>query len=229
LIGPDGTVYATNDAVLFAVDAANHFSISAPAMVTAGSAFSVTVTALDANNQTAVGYTGTIRFTSSDMGFGVSLPADYTFTVADAGAHTFTGGVTLVTAGNQTVTATDTANASITGPSNRIEGFAAAATHFAVSPPASATAGAAFSFTVTAQDQFDNTDTYYGGTVHFSSSDGQATLPANSTLTNGTGSFNATLKTMGSQTLTATDTADASITGTSNIVMVITPATHFAV
>jgi hypothetical protein len=43
------------------------------------------------------------------------VPADYTFVAADNGAHTFTNGVTLVTASSQTVTATDTTNNSITG------------------------------------------------------------------------------------------------------------------
>ena len=62
--------------------------------------------------------------------------------------------------------------------------IAGPATDFAVSAPASATAGTAFAFTVTALDQFNNTATSYAGTVHFTSSDGAATLPANSTLTN---------------------------------------------
>ena len=75
------------------------------------------------------------------------------------------------------------------------------ATHFLVSAPASATAGSAFSFTVTAQDQFNNPTTGYAGTVHFTSSDGSAVLPANSTLTNGAGTFSATLKTAGNQTI----------------------------
>jgi hypothetical protein len=55
----------------------------------------------------------------------------------------------------------------------------------------------------------------YSGIVHFTSSDAQAVLPANATLTNGIGPFNATLKTAGTQTITATDTVTASITGTS--------------
>jgi hypothetical protein len=208
--------------------AATHFTVSAPASATAGQAFSITVMAQDVSNQTAA-YTGTIHFTSSDMGAGVSLPADYTFTVADAGVHTFSG-VTLVTAGNQTLTATDTVNASITGTSNNILVNAAAATHFAVSAPASATAGLAFSFTVTTLDQFNNTATGYGGTVHFTSTDGGAILPADSTLTSGTASFSATLVTTGSQTIIATDTVNASITGTSNTVLVsAAAATHFSV
>jgi probable HAF family extracellular repeat protein len=47
------------------------------------------------------------------------LPADYTFTAADAGVHTFSdtglGETTVVTPGDQTVTATDTADDTITG------------------------------------------------------------------------------------------------------------------
>ena len=96
--------------------------------------------------------------------------------------------------------------------------------HFAVSTPASATAGSAFSFTVTALDQINNTVTGYSGTVHFTSSDGTATLPANSTLTNGVGTFSATLRTAGGQTITATDTVTSSITGTSNPLTVPSPA-----
>jgi len=40
----------------------------------------------------------------------------------------------------------------------------------------------AFSFTVTARDVFNNVATGYAGTVHITSTDGAAVLPANSTL-----------------------------------------------
>src|SRR5262245_64330164 len=80
----------------------------------------------------------------------------------------------------------------------------------------------------TAQDQSNNTATGYTGTVHFSSTDGNATLPANSTLSNGTGSFSATLRTAGFQTLTATDTLSGSVTGTSNAIQVSAAATGSA-
>ena len=62
---------------------------------------------------------------------------------------------------------------------------------------------------------------------HFTSTDGAAVLPANSTLTNGTGTFSATLKTVGTQTITATDTVTASITGASGTIVVASgvPAT----
>src|SRR5438067_932084 len=107
---------------------------------------------------------------------------------------------------------------------------AAEATHLMVSAPSSATAGSAFNFTVTAQDQFNNTATGYTGTVHFTSSDGAASLPANSTLANGVGTFSATLKTAGNQSIAATDTVSSSIAGTSNpIAVASSAATHFAV
>jgi FG-GAP-like repeat/FG-GAP repeat len=93
-------------------------------------------------------------------------------------------------------------------------------THLSVTAPASATAGTAFNFKVTALDASNNQVTNYSGTVHFTSIDAQAVLPANSTLTNGTGTFSVTLKTAGGQTITATDTAKASIAGTSNSITV---------
>ena len=80
----------------------------------------------------------------------------------------------------------------------------------------------AFSFTVTALDQSDNKATGYTGKVHFTSSDAAAVLPANATLTNGMGTFfPATLKTAGTQTITATDTVTATIIGTSGNITVL--------
>ena len=73
--------------------------------------------------------------------------------------------------------------------------LAADATHFGVGAPAVVLTNASFSFTVTALDPFNNVATGYAGTVHFTSSDGAAVLPANSTLTSGVKTFTATLKT----------------------------------
>jgi hypothetical protein len=49
------------------------------------------------------------------------------------------------------------------------------------------------------------------------------TVPADATLTAGTGTFSATLQTAGNQSITETDTANAAITGTSNAVSVPSP------
>ena len=59
----------------YGAQTATHLTISAPASVTAGSLFTVTVTAKDASEQTVTGYTGTINFTSTDTALGVILPA----------------------------------------------------------------------------------------------------------------------------------------------------------
>jgi hypothetical protein len=71
------------------------------------------VTALDPYGNRATSYRGTIHFTSSDKK--ARLPANYTFTSADNGAHTFQNGATLKTVGTQSITATDTVVSSITG------------------------------------------------------------------------------------------------------------------
>ena len=134
------------------------------------------------------------------------------------GTGTFSA--TLKTAPSQTITATDTANPSITGSSSSINVSAAAVSQLSITTPVNATVGIAFNFTVTAEDLFSNTATSYSGTVHFSSTDGQAVLPANSMLTNGTGTFSATPKTNGNQSITATDTAKTSITGISSSINV---------
>ena len=212
----DGTITGASNSIAVSAAAATHYSVSTPSSAAAGTAFNFTVTALDQFNNTATGYTGTVRFSSSDGS--ATLPANSTLS---NGTGTFS--TTLKTAGNQTITATDTASSSVTGTSNSIAVSAAAATHYSVSAPSSATTGTAFNFTVTALDQFNNTATGYTGTVRFSSSDGSATLPANSTLSNGTGTFSATLRTAGNQTITGTDTVTSSINGTSNLIAVASP------
>lgn len=181
---------------------------------TAGTAESFTVTPEDSAGNPSSDYTGTVHFSSSDAS--ATLPNNTTFNKAAAPFQ-----VTFGTAGNQSVIATDIATSSITG-SETVPVNAGPATNFAVSAPSNATAGAPFNFTVTAQDHYGNTATAYGGTVHFTSSDTHATLPADSTLSGGTGTFQATLNTAGSQTITATDSTTSSITGPSGSITVAT-------
>jgi hypothetical protein len=195
--------------------AASQFAVNAPAGSTAGSAFSVTLTALDPYNNTATGYTGTVHFKSTDGQ--ASLPGDYTFTAADAGMHTFTNGVILKTAGSKTVTASDPVTASITGSAAVAVSPAAASTMIVTGFPSPITAGVAGTLTVTLKDLYGNIASGYAGMVLFTSSDGKASLPANYTFTAadaGVHTFSATLKTAGTQSLTATDTKTASLIGT---------------
>ena len=89
---------------------ASAFVLTAPATVTAGTPFDVTVKAVDIFGQTALGYTGTATFSTTDPDPGVVLPPDYTFTASDQGTHTFSGGFTLMTPGDEMLTATDSAS-----------------------------------------------------------------------------------------------------------------------
>jgi hypothetical protein len=90
------------------------FQVVAPTSATSGTAFDVTVIAVDPYGNTDTNYQGTVTFTTSDTDPGVVLPTDYTFQASDAGMATFAGGATLVTLGDQTITATDTTSG-ITG------------------------------------------------------------------------------------------------------------------
>ncbi|HEV2946390.1 MAG TPA: Ig-like domain-containing protein, partial [Gemmataceae bacterium] len=205
---------------------ATHFGISAPLDVTAGTAFSFTVTAQDASNNTAIGYTGTVHFTSSTPR--AALPADYTFTSTDAGVHTFSA--ILRSAGSQSLTATDTVTGSITG-SQSITVNPGAVHHLVLSYfPSRTTAGVVVqNFLVTAQDLYGNKETGFTDTVAFMSSDSQAVLPANYTFTSadaGVHTFSATLKTAGTQSVTAKDTTTPGvISGTRSGVTVVPAAT----
>src|SRR5207245_2579879 len=179
-----------------------------PAPLTAGTAGGFAVSAQDAYGNVASGYAGTVHFSSSDSQ--AVLPADATL---NNGTAAFSA--TFKTAGMQSLTATDTVAAAVTGTQSGITVNPAAASSLSVTAfPSPLTAGTAGGFSVSARDIYGNVATGYAGTVHFSSSDIQAVLPADATLGNGTGAFSATLKTAGAQSLTATDTLSASVTGT---------------
>src|SRR5205814_686964 len=103
---------------------------------------------------------------------------------------------------------------------------AAAVNNFLVaSYPSPTTAGVAHTFTVTARDVFGNTVTGYTGPVTLTSTDSQASFsPATYTYVTadaGVHTFSATLNTAGTRTLTATDTSNGAITGTSGGIPVL--------
>ena len=91
----------------------------------------MTVTAEDQYGNATPNYRGTVHFDGSgppaawvvnaplfpgfDRFDGFDLPGDYAFTAADAGRGSFTGGVKIIFAGDQKVTAADTQDETITG------------------------------------------------------------------------------------------------------------------
>jgi hypothetical protein len=107
-----------------------------------------------------------------------------------------------------------------------------AATALQLGVPPGSTAGAAFNFTVTARDSSNNVATGYRGTIHFTSTDGQAILPGDYTFQdadNGTHTFSGTtLYTTGTWDITATDPS-AGIMGSGSVSVTPAPASQFRV
>ena len=159
-----------------------------------------------------------------------------TFTAPGSGpAATFPGGSSTAAqstnaSGNASVAPTANTTAGGYTVSAAATGAGSASFSLTNSPAAAATlsvggfaspssAGTSHSLTVTARDAYANIVTGYTGTVHFTSSDSQATLLGDYAFTTGAGSdngthtFNATLRTAGLQSITATDKSNGSITG----------------
>jgi hypothetical protein len=83
------------------------FYVAAPSTVSSGVAFNVTLYAIDPYNNIDTNYGGTVAWSTTDPSSGVMLPPTYTFLPSDAGVAYFQNGVTLVTPGTWSVTATD--------------------------------------------------------------------------------------------------------------------------
>ncbi|HYY72836.1 MAG TPA: kelch repeat-containing protein [Candidatus Bathyarchaeia archaeon] len=190
--------------------AATHFSISGPSAATVSLPITANVTALDDFANVASSYAGTVRLTSSDAQ--AVLPAN---SVLASGTGGFS--VTLKTVGSQTITATDTVTASITGVTSGINVVTNAPTQISVTAPATSLTRQTIQLTLSALDGANNLSVGYSGTVHFTSSDTQAKLPPDSTLAAGTATVSATLETAGTETITATDTAETSLAGSASI------------
>jgi YVTN family beta-propeller protein len=93
--------------------------------------------------------------------------------------------------------------------------------HLAITfPTTTATAGTPFTFTVNALDGMGAVVPTYTGTVHITTSDTAAKLPADAVLAQGVGAFTVTFNTTGNQTITASDTVGDASSGISPAVSV---------
>src|SRR5208282_3712039 len=118
-------------------NAATHFSVNSPGSATIGAAFQFTVSALDAANNVSAGYSGTVKFTSTDAK--AMLPAN---SMLVPGTYYFFA--TLETADMQTITATDTVTASIAGTSSPISVAAPAKLSITSAAPPNGTVDVAY-------------------------------------------------------------------------------------
>ena len=159
------SLLASQQIIVTAADA-NTLLLLANANQTAGSPTTLTLTALDAYGNVALGYGGTVAFQSTDAN--ATLPATYTFNASDRGAHSFTGGVTLRTAGSQTLSANDTQLVGISSPLT-VHPAAASALAFTGFPTAMLTCtNPATAFAVSVQDVYGNAVTSSTPTVSLS-------------------------------------------------------------
>jgi len=106
--------------------------IKAPSTAVAGSPFTVTVTAMIGESPDTV-INLPILFTSSDSA--AVLPPFIGFTAADAGSLTFTNGVTLMTPGKQSITATIKDASALTATAYVTVSAPTTATQFKVGAP----------------------------------------------------------------------------------------------
>jgi len=227
------TIGGSQPSVTVNAGAATYLVVTSSSGVqTAGVPFTILVTAEDAYGNTAVSYRGTVVFTTSDFGPHVSLPGPYTFTAAAAGAASFS--VILMTAGSQSITATDTSNSSIAGCLD-VTVDANVATQLVVTSSSGVqTAGVPFTILVRALNAYGNTAVSYRGTVVFTTSDfgPHVSLPGPYTFTAaaaGAASFSVILMTAGSQSITATDTSNSSIAGCLDVTVDANVATQLVV
>ena len=191
-----------------------------PASVRAGDAFSATVTASDAYGNVAVGYAGTVSFTSSDGT--AALPGAYAFRAADEGRHAFS--FILGTAGTSILTVTDGARAASLsigvshGPVARLE---------ITDLPASTRAGASLTATITARDRFGNLATGYTGTLHTILTDARALPVADRAASAGRASISFELVTTGLQSILVSDSANG-VSASAEISVGPAAASHYA-
>lgn len=215
------TASAQSAPVTVSAAVADHFQVTAPPTATAGTGFSVTVTAQTVSNATATSYTGTKSIVwsgagSAPNGSTPTYPASVTFANGVG-----TASVSLVKAETAALTASEGA---ITGTSGNIVVGHSAASQFSVVAPTPQVAGTAFNVTLSAGDVFGNPATGYTGpksvawTGPASSPSGTApTYPATVTFTNGVGTASVTLVKAESVALTATQ---GTVTGTSSAILV---------
>jgi hypothetical protein len=178
-------------------------SISSPQ--TAGSAFSITITAKASNGNTVTSYTGTNALTVSS---GTISPTSTSAFVAGV----WTGLVTLSVSGSGITIGTS--GSSKSGMSNSFTVNAGALDHFVFGNIGTQTVGTSFSITVTAKDSSGNTVTSYTGTNTLSVSLGNISPTSTGVFSSGIWTGSVSLSVSGSGITIGT--SGSSKSGTSN-------------
>jgi hypothetical protein len=157
-----GLTAVTTSAIRVAAAAATQLVVTTqpPSSATAGSAFSLAVTALDGFGNVAATYSGSVSLALASNPGGATLGGTTVLT-ASAGVATFTGpSLNKAASGYTLVASSSTLNTATTGS---ITIVAAAATKWVITtqPPPSVAPGASFGLQVSAEDAFGNVNTSF--------------------------------------------------------------------
>ena len=137
------------------------------AQAQAGAAQDLRLQAYDAFGNAAVGFTGTVTFSGTDVA--AQYPLAYRFGTQDAGQHVFAGGMTWITAGDQNVRAS-VLGGTLQALLPHVTVLPADANQFVFSNLASIhVACVAEGFTLTVLDAYGNLVNDYAGTLTLSS------------------------------------------------------------
>jgi len=215
----------------------------------AGSPMGTTVTARDPAGNVVTGYSGAVRL-EQITSYGDGRVSPETVTLANG---TWSGNVTLYRADETSINrgnvnlyayleAAPSRNGTSDpftvhpGPFTRVQIIAPGETPLPGSvsgklgTPASQAAGRSFTVSVYATDAYWN-PLPSGDNVRITSSDPAASTPVTGALSNGARTFNLSLGTVGTQTLTVSDLTSSGIAGMTSPGIVVTPsaADHFAI
>lgn len=180
-----------------------------PGEVRNGVATGVSLFAVTADGKLVPTYTGTVAVTTSDSA--ATVPATVTF----VGGRALLA-ATFRTAGPQTLTITDQADAALTATANTVVAEPQVLTSFAVLLKSTVRAGSSTEVKMFARDAAGELMRGFNGTVSLTSTDSAATLPATVTFREGKAEIRVTFATVGPQSLTVTGGPDGAVTATAS-------------
>ncbi|MBD3290545.1 hypothetical protein GF337_17200, partial [candidate division KSB1 bacterium] len=204
--GGDAGTSNSFDVLPGSIDRFQFSSISSPK--TAGTAFNITITAYDANNNIVTNFTDPVSL------------SDNTGTIQPTATGSFSSGQW---SGNVTITKKQTdvritaTNNGSSGQSNNFNVRAAALDHYLISNISNQTAGIPFTITVRAQDIYNNTVDDFSGTVDISDLTGGVTPTTSGNFSGGLWSGDVTInEAFTNNIITVTRSSGGAQSGSSN-------------
>ncbi len=206
------------------------FDVDVPASVVAGATFTFKITARDGQGNKLTNYTGTVNISHTATGGSTSLPANYTFSTADAGEKTFVGasGARFTRAEKVRLQVEDSGRV---GVSNFVDILPDVTQPVLSVKPDMYTVflGDSLSFNLSCKDVYENTLDGFTGTVNITCSEPTVVLPAAYTFQSFEDGFKRFLNevnpaNLGDFTITVTEPVSGAV-GTTDLISVVSGET----